>query len=163
MLQYPWVFQQRDFFIQWCPGQKFLIGSWTGLSLQLWRARAEKERERERCGLRKAEKIFTPKCAGQINGVNEAKCMKLGPAHRDLQLPCSYFLPRYFLNSSFPPNPSLNMNSSIHPCFKPFVLSTFIFHSWLSLAVNKGLATVAYGQWWMVQSHLWRYKIPTRK
>lgn len=47
MHQYPWVFQQRDFFIQWCPGQKFLTGSWTGLSLQLWRARAEKRRERD--------------------------------------------------------------------------------------------------------------------
>lgn len=71
--------------------------------------------------------------------------MKLGPAHRDLQLSSFHtaiFLPRYFLNSSFPPSP-LNMNSSIYPWFKPFVVSTRIFHSWSSLAVNKGLVTVA--------------------
>lgn len=48
-----------------------------------------RERERERCGFRKAEKFLTPKCAGQTSGVNEAKCMKLGPAHRDLQLSSS--------------------------------------------------------------------------
>lgn len=40
MHQYPSVFQQRDYFIQLCPGQKFVTGSWRGLSLQHWRARA---------------------------------------------------------------------------------------------------------------------------
>lgn len=66
---------------------------------------------RERDGLSKAEQILIPKYAGQINGVNEAKCMKLRLAA--LLLPYSCFLPRYFLNSSFAPNPSLNMNNII--------------------------------------------------
>lgn len=46
------------------------------------RGTLEGERERETV-LRKAEQILTPKCAGQINGVNEPRRMKLGPAHRD--------------------------------------------------------------------------------
>lgn len=71
-----------------------------------------RERERERDGLRKAEQILIPKYAGQINGVNEAKSMKSGLAA--VLLPYSYFLPRFFLSSSFPPIPSLNMSNIIN-------------------------------------------------
>lgn len=39
-------------------------------------------REGQRDGPRKAEQILTLKCAGQINGGNEPRCKKLGPAHR---------------------------------------------------------------------------------
>lgn len=37
--EYPSVFQQRNFFIQLCQGQKFVPGSRAGLSLQHWRAK----------------------------------------------------------------------------------------------------------------------------
>ena len=46
------------------------------------------EGERERDSPRKAEQILTLKYAGQINGVNKPRCMKLGPAHKDWQLSC---------------------------------------------------------------------------
>lgn len=90
MHQYPWVFQQRDFFYPVMPRAE--VPHWVMSRTQpaaLKSKGRERERERERCDLRKAEKILTPKCAGQTNGVNEAKCMKLGPAHRDLQLSSS--------------------------------------------------------------------------